>query len=185
MKNKYKIAVFKTLSVLVCSAFLSALSIVFGKYLAIPVGSILRFSFENTPIMLGGMLFGPIIGSVIGTVADLVGCIMVGYEINPLVTLGAASIGLISGGVFNILKNRTPIQTHFNIIISVFSAHIIGSVILKTAGLSAYYDIHFALLMLWRLLNYIIVGICDGLIIALLMKSRLFMGEVNKILRKK
>ena len=45
------------LRLLAVSAFLAALSIVCGKYLALPVGNVLRFSFENLPILLAGMMF--------------------------------------------------------------------------------------------------------------------------------
>ena len=73
----------------------------------------MRFSFENTPIIFAGMIFGPIVEALVGTVADLVGCVMVAYEINPLVTLGAALIGLISGIVFYISKSGPICGTYF------------------------------------------------------------------------
>ncbi|MBQ9798211.1 MAG: folate family ECF transporter S component, partial [Clostridia bacterium] len=82
---------------LAVSAFLAALSIICGKYLALSLGNVLRFSFENLSILLAGMVFGPVVGAVVGIVADLVGCLMVGYAINPLVTLGAACVGLLGG----------------------------------------------------------------------------------------
>ena len=65
---------------LVFASFLAALSIVFGKYLAIRGGDIMRFSFENLPLLLSGMLLGPAIGTMTAIVADLVGCVLVGYS---------------------------------------------------------------------------------------------------------
>ena len=77
-------------------AILAAFSIILGKYLAINVGENFRFSMENLPILLAGLYLGPLAGAIVGAVADLVGCLLVGYAINPIITLGAVSIGFIS-----------------------------------------------------------------------------------------
>ena len=82
----------RPLRVTVACALLIALSIVCGKFLQFPVGEAMRFSFENLPILFAGMAFGPLAGVLVGTVADLIGCLAVGYAINPLVTLGAAAV---------------------------------------------------------------------------------------------
>ena len=102
-KKDSELLIFKSLTVLVISAFLAAISIVCGKYLAIRGGDVMRFSFENMPILMAGMLFGPVIGAVVGVVADLIGCVMVGYTINPVVTAGAAAIGFVGGVCYYIL----------------------------------------------------------------------------------
>ena len=44
---------------LVIAGLLAALSILCGKYLAIRGGDVLRFSFENLPILLAGFALGP------------------------------------------------------------------------------------------------------------------------------
>ena len=80
MKNeKNKKGLQNNLRLLAVSAFLAALSIICGKYLALSVGNVLRFSFENLPILLAGMMFGPLVGMTVGVVADLIGCLMVAY----------------------------------------------------------------------------------------------------------
>ena len=163
---------------LAVAAFLAALSIVCGKYLAIPMGTVMRFSFENLPIILAGMLFGPAIGATTAVVADLLGCVMVGYAINPVVTLGAACIGLVSGIVYRMLPRLTPF---FRIAIPVLSAHIIGSVLIKTWGLAVFYDMPFLVLLLWRLLNYVIVGTAEGLLIYCILKSNAVKRNLEKL----
>lgn len=140
---------------LVLAALLAALSIVCGKYLAFNVGPVMRFSFENLPILFAGIVLGPLWGGAVGAVADLLGCVMVGYTVNPLVTLGAVTIGLLGGGVYWLAK-RLPLGA--SLALSVAVAHLFGSVLVKTWGLAAYYDLPFYLLLLWRLLNYAIVG---------------------------
>ena len=157
------------LRLLAVSAFLAALSIVCGKYLALPVGNVLRFSFENLPILLAGMMFGPITGALVGIVADVLGCVMVAYTINPLVTLGAACIGLLGGALFRLTK-KLPLlwQTCLTVILT----HLVASVVVKTFGLAAYYDMPFHILLLWRLLNYAVVGVVEWLLLYTILKNQ-------------
>lgn len=157
------------LRLLAVSAFLAALSIICGKYLALPVGNVLRFSFENLPILLAGMMFGPVTGAVVGTVADLVGCLMVGYTINPLVMLGAACVGALSGILFR-LTQKLPLL--WQTCATVVATHLVASVIVKTFGLAAYYDMPFHILLLWRLLNYVIVGVAEWLLLYTVLKNQ-------------
>ncbi len=184
-KRGAKPLVFKTLGILVSSAFLAAISIVCGKYLAIPGGDILRFSFENMPILFAGIAFGPIIGAVVGAVADLIGCVLVGYTINPLVTVGAAAVGLVGGSVYYCLSLIKRCPYTVKIAASVALGHIVGSVLIKTLGLAAFYGIPLWALMLWRLLNYVIVGALEGAILWLLLKNRLIISQINSLFRGK
>ena len=170
----------KSLRLTVFLALLVAISIVAGKYLAIRGGDIMRFSLENMPIIFAGMAFGPASGVVVGVVADLVGCLMVGYTVNPLVALGAAAIGAISGLVPMLLK-KTKIDARLITVITVALAHLIGSVIIKTVGLSSYYDIPFIILMLWRILNYIIVGVADGVITHILLSNKAIEAQIKAL----
>lgn len=180
---KEKTAWSRLLRLLVICSFLSAISIVLGKYLAINAGEVLRFSFENLPIIFAGMAFGPLAGLAVGTVADLVGCLLVGYAINPIVTLGAASVGAISG-IYVFLPRTGGGVSHFlRISLAVASAHIIGSVVIKTLGLAAFYAMPVGVLMLWRLLNYLIVGALEGFLLYHLMKNRRIQSEINAIMR--
>ncbi len=68
----------------------------------------IRISFENLTILMAGIMFGPLVGMTVGICADVIGCIIVGYAINPLVTLGAASIGLISGSIYFYMFKDNP-----------------------------------------------------------------------------
>lgn len=169
------------LRVLACAALFVALSITCGKYLAIPIGNIMRFSFENLPIILAGILFGPIWGAMIGLTADILGCILVGYAINPIVTLGAVSIGLISGAIN---KSARKLPVAIRLALAVFLAHAVGSVFIKTFGLSQWYDISLPLLMLWRLVNYVIVGGVEYILLLLLLGRSSFTKQIDSIFQK-
>ena len=92
MNNHSKISV-RTLTAM---ALLIAMSIVFSWVLSISTGFV-RFNLGSLPVLLAGILFGPWAGFVVGMVADIIGGVLAGYAINPLITLGAASIGLVGG----------------------------------------------------------------------------------------
>ena len=160
-----------SLKITVVLAFLTALSIILGKYLAIRGGDVMRFSLENMPIIFAGMVFGPWAGVLVGAVADLIGCLMVGYTINPVVTLGAAMIGAISG-CYHFLTRKTKLSPLVSTVIVVGASHIVGSLIIKTIGLAAYYSMPFGILLLWRLLNYAIVGALDGMVVYVLLNNK-------------
>lgn len=154
---------------LVLAGLLAALSILCGKYLAIRGGDILRFSFENLPILLSGFVLGPLWGALTGAVADLLGCAMVGYTVNPLVTLGAVAIGLVGGILYRALGR---LSLPWRVILSSLAAHIAGSILLKTWGLASYYDYPFPVLLLWRILNYLIIEILEGGLLLLLLRHK-------------
>ena len=170
----------KNLRLTATLAMLTALSIILGKYLAIRGGDVMRFSLENMPIIFAGMAFGPVAGALVGVVADLVGCLMVGYTVNPAVTLGAAAIGLIAGLLPRLLY-KARLDERLVTVITVAAAHLIGSVIIKTLGLAAYYDMPFTLLLLWRLLNYAIVGALDGVTVQVLLNNKGIRMQINEM----
>ncbi len=159
----------RPLRVTVACSLLVAMSIVCGKFLQIPLGDVLRFSFENLPILFAGMAFGPLAGALVGALADLIGCVAVGYTVNPLVTLGAVAVGLVGGGVFR-LAARLP--RVWRVTLTVSAAHLIASVGIKTVGLAAFYSMPFGVLLLWRLLNYALVGAVEGFLLAMLFKNK-------------
>ncbi len=159
----------RPLRVTVACALLVAMSVVCGKFLQFPVGDTLRFSFENLPILFAGMVFGPLAGALVGALADLIGCVAVGYTINPLVTLGAVAVGLV-GGLSYRLAARLP--RVWRVTLAVAAAHLIASVGIKTVGLAAFYSMPFGVLLLWRLLNYTLVGAAEIFLLAMLLKNK-------------
>lgn len=161
-------------------AMLAAISIVAGKYLGINVGEFMRFSLENMPIILAGMAFGPVAGVAVGVVADLVGCLMVGWTPIPWVTVGAALIGGLSGGISLLLK-KTSLPSPAVSAIVVFGSHLLGSVLIKTIGLADFQGVPYLALLGWRGLNYLVVGIIDGVIVHLLLNNKGIKMEINKI----
>ena len=157
---------------------LSAIGIILGKFLAFNVTDFMRFSLENITVILTGIVFGPLLGSAVGAVQDLVGCIAVGYAINPIITLGSALVGLLSGLVFRYSK-RAPLLTR--IALAVFIAHAFGSVLVKSIGLAVFYSLPLGVTVLWRILNYAIVGATETTLLYFLLKSKQLLSQINKI----
>lgn len=174
---------FNLKNMIIC-AMLSALSIILGKYLAINIGDSFRISLESLPIIFGGVFLGAVPAMLIAFVADIVGCIMVGYTINPIITLGAMLIGFISAVAYRLCK-RYAIREPLVIAIAVGGAHLIGSVIVKTIGLSIFYDTPLIVLMALRLLNYALVALAEGLTLYLLSRNTMLRREIAKFLEEK
>ena len=156
------------------TAIFVALSIVLGKFLAFNIGQSIRISFENLPILPSGLLFGPTVGAVVALCADVLGCFLAGYAINPIVTIGAVSIGLISGALYKYL----PFLQNAKIAVSVFCAHTVGSMIIKSIGLYSYYQ-NIADIML-RIPTYICIAVLEIFIIRMLINNRTFLLAAGK-----
>ena len=182
-RSKY-LPIFGSLKGLCFAGILAAMSLILGKFLQIPnpFQEFIRISFENLPIMLAGFCLGPIAAATVGAVADLIGCLLYGYTINPIITLGAASVGLIAGFISRyIIKKHTVLK----VIVCEIAAHTVGSVLIKSAGLAAWYlakyDMGFWEFAAWRLLNYAIVAVAESVILILLLKNRGFQKQIEEM----
>lgn len=180
MQKKKRNVIFGSLKIMLAVALLAAVSIICGKYLKIPVGDVMRFSFENLPILLAGIVFGPVAGMATGILADLVGCLLVGYQINPLVTVGAAVIGLLGGLVYRLCK-KFPLILRVGI--TVTAAHFVGSVVIKTFGLAQFYAMPFFVLMGWRGINYLIVGVLEWILLWILLRNKALSHQLERMKR--
>jgi len=138
----------------------------------------IRITFDNIPVILAGICFGPLCGAAVGAIADLLSCVFSGFSVNIVITLGAASIGAVSGIVSNyILKKRGAVQ----VFTSTISAHIIGSMIIKSIGLSI---IGFGgFVLFYRVPLYICISVIEFYVIYLLLKNKTFNREIEKIKR--
>jgi len=167
----------KNLRALIITAVFAALSIVFGKFAAINIGDTLRFSFENLPIMLTSFLFGPVWGGACGLVADLLGCVLRGYAINPGITFAAVVMGIIPGVLTRYVFKKDDI---LRVVISGFISHIVCSIFIKTVALHIYYATPYAALFATRVPTYIVIGLLESYICAVLMKSKVIRKEIMK-----
>lgn len=158
--------------ILVNAAMFAAVSVVIGifckNFLNFGNG-LFRITFENFPIILSGYAFGPVVGACVGAVSDIVSYMLStqSFAVSPIVTLGAAAVGAVSGIVSRYVIKR---EGAFRVIASVVTAHLVGSVIIKSAGLFVYYE----WLVLWRIPTYIIISSLEAWLLCYLCKSPVF-----------
>ena len=133
-----------------------------------------RITFENLPIILSGILFGPVIGGTVGIATDLVSYLLSPQVLPPnlLVTLGAFSIGLISGFVSHYVIRKRGVP---QIIFSSLAAHVVGSMIIKPIGLYAFYGVA----VLWRIPLYFVIVPIEITLLCALFRNQSFQRIVR------
>lgn len=166
----------RNVKVLTTAAMLGALSVVIGifckNFLNFGNG-LFRVTFENFPIILSGILFGPAVGAAVGIVSDMVSYFLStqSFAISPIVTLGAALVGAVSGIVSNyIIKKRGTLR----VVISTLAAHVVGSLIVKTFGIYAYYSMTYGMLLLYRIPTYVAIVAVESFFLCLIFKHKAF-----------
>ena len=168
-KNRFNRIDTVTLTV---AAMLTAISIVIGIFCKNFLnfgGGLFRVTFENLPIILSGIMYGPVVGGMVGVATDLVSYLLSSqsYPPNLIVTLGCAAVGIVSGAVSRYLI-KTPGMRQ--IIMSGALAHIVGSMIIKPIGLYTFYGMY-----VWvRIPLYLMIAPIEIAIICLLYKNSNF-----------
>lgn len=170
-KSKNSSKVFKSVHTLTLAAMLTAMSVViaiFCKTYFDYGGGLYRITFENLPIILSGIIFGPVIGGIVGSATDWISYLLSGqvYPPNIIVNIGATLIGVISGLVsrFVIKKHGYP-----QIIVAGAAAHLICSMIIKPIGLFTFYGWW----VLVRVPIYLLIAPAEITVMCMLYKNRM------------
>ena len=148
-------------------ALLIAMSIVFSRVFSISTGFV-RFNLGSLPVLLASLLFGPWAGFAVGAVADMIGGVLSGYAINPLITLGAGAIGLAAGFAWKKLENL-PLLWRLGC--SVLLGHIVGSMILTSLALRIFYGYAWSVLAV-RIPNALILSAVNTALLRILLENR-------------
>ena len=153
-------------------ALLTAMSIVFARVLSISTGFV-RFNLGSLPTLLAAVLFGPVEGFAVGAVADMIGGTLSGYAINPLITLGAAAIGLVGGLLWQKLPHalRLGLRTQ----ISVFAGHAVGSIVINSLALHLFYNYPWSVLVT-RIPNALVLAAVNTVLVRLLLENKTIRG---------
>ena len=139
-------------------------------------GGLFRVTFENLPIILSGILFGPIMGGLVGVATDLISYLLSAqiYPPNLIVTFGAMMIGVVSGGVSRyFVKN----MGYGKFIICGAVSHLFGSVIIKSIGLYTFYGIA----VLWRIPLYAVITAVEVTLLCILYKNSNFKNLLESL----
>ncbi len=179
---KEDIGILTNTKALVFAALLTALSVAIGWVCKtyFTFGAI-RVTFESMPVLLAGMMLGPFAGLAVGVASDLVSCLLSGYGVNPVITVGAGLIGIVSGIIYYNCNIKR--KGYLSALVCVLPAHIIGSMAVKTLGLHMY---GYAMpILLARIPLYIVISLVEAYIIYSLLRNPAITGGMARIRSKK
>ena len=155
-------------------ALLTAMSIVFARVLTVSTG-FLRFNLGALPTHLAAVWFGPLGGFAVGAMADLIGGTLSGYSINPFITLGAGSVGLVSGLLFQKLSH---LRLGLRLQCSILAGHLVGSVVINSLALHIFYNYPWSLLAA-RIPNALILGAVNTVMVRILLENKALASMVK------
>ena len=158
--NHSKLSV-RTLTML---ALLTAMSIIFARVFTVSTG-FLRFNLGALPTHLAAVWFGPAGGFVGGALADMIG-----------VTLGAGSVGLVSGLLYRSLHEM---RLGLRLQISILAGHLVGSVVINSLALHLFYGYQWALLAA-RIPNALVLSVVNTLLVRILLENKALTALVRK-----
>lgn len=164
----------KSLRSLTFCALLIAMSIVFSRVFSISTG-FLRFNLGSLPVVLAAVLFGPAAGFAVGAIADIIGGVLAGYAINPLITLGAGAVGLFAGLGWRWLPIR---RDGVRLAGGILLGHIIGSMILNSLALWLFYGYPWSVLAA-RIPNALILSAAEWFLVRVLLANHNLMAAAR------
>lgn len=168
MKKQKRRAVI-SLKMLVISAMLTAIGVVIGIICKtfLDFGGIFRITFENLPIIMSGVLFGPVVGGMVGAAVDIISALAAGQAPLPFVMVGSITVGVVSGVMAKYIVRQKGTR---QIALSAAAAHLIGSMIIKPIALFTIYE----WAVLFRIPIYMVIAPIEIFILCLLFKNRSF-----------
>lgn len=166
--------VFPSVKSLVLAAMLAAMGVVIGLFCKnFNLAPGIRITFENLPVVLSGILFGPIIGGLVGSVSDLCAGILTGQAMNPLINFGALMVGVVAGIVPLMIKKRGTVQ----ILVADLLAHFVGSMVIKTIALYQW----FGPSILWRIPIELVVILIEIILLCFLFRRKSFCRLIERL----
>ena len=128
----------------------------------------MRFNLGALPTHLAAVWFGPAGGFAVGALADMIGGTLSGYSINPLITLGAGSVGLVSGLLF---RQLSQLRLGLRLQLSITAGHVVGSVIINSIALHLFYGYAWPVLAA-RIPNALILSAVNTVLVRLLLQNK-------------
>ena len=99
--------------------------------------------------------------------AAMIGGVLAGYAINPLITLGAGAIGLVAGLAWQKLPG---LRTGLRLQISVLLGHFVGSMVITSLALRIFYGYPWATLAV-RIPNALILAAVNTVLLRILLEN--------------
>lgn len=173
-KNKERSGM--TTRTLAACALLAAAAVVLARLIIPMPNESTRFSLEQIPIFIAGMLFGPIPGALVGFVEDFVGCLFSAYGYNPIFCVPPILYGLVAGLFRPLLARKLNIWT---IALAYLPSIVLGSILYQSWALAFVYggeafEAYFLTKLATRSIQFSVTFVIDTLIVFLLHKSNVF-----------
>ncbi len=137
---------------LVYMALLCAAQIILSRVLVLDLGAY-RISLGTIATILAGLWLGPLCGAITGGVADILGCFLRGYYINPFITCSAMLWGILPSLFLARVKTRDKKTKVLFLALSLLTCGLLGSVVLNTTGLVLIGGYHLYAILPGRLLQ--------------------------------
>ncbi len=141
---------------MVYRALLVALHLILTRVLVLDLGAY-RISVGSVATILAGMWLGPIAGGICGFAADIIGCFMKGYAINPLITVAAICWGVIPVLFKPLYSNKNRTMKTVWIVVGIAVTAVLSSLVFTTAGLVLIMGYNFYAIMPGRLIQFAIM----------------------------
>ena len=167
---------------LVFQGLLIALHIVLARLVVIDLGSY-RITIGSVCTVLTGLWFGPVAGGMNGLLSDLIGCVLKGYAVNPLITVAAILWGVIPALMRPLITGGKVRKTAM-LSISVVVSSILGTLVFTTAGLVLIIGYNFYAIMPGRIVQCAIMTPIYCVLTAVLYFSPLTSMVLNMTVRK-
>lgn len=137
---------------LVFLGLLVAMHIVLVRIVVIDLGSY-RITIGSICTILAGLWFGPVAGGVSGLISDILGCILKGYAVNPLITVAAILWGVIPALMRPLMAGGKVRKTAM-LCVSVVVTAILSTLVFTTAGLVLLLGYNFYAIMPGRVVQW-------------------------------
>ena len=139
---------------LVFMGMLIAMEIILERWIAIPIGNINRVSLGKCVVILSGLWLGPVGGAVVGMISDIVGALISGYSIAPLITVSSMMWGIIPALTKPLLKKNGKTMKCVILCVAILINSVVSTMVLTTLGLVTYYGYELAALIPGRLIQF-------------------------------
>ena len=167
---------------LVFLGLLVAMQIVLVRLVVIDLGSY-RITIGSVCTILAGLWFGPVAGGVSGLLSDILGCILKGYAINPLITVAAILWGVIPA-LMRPLMTGSKVKKTGMLWLSVVVTSILATLVFTTAGLVLLLGYNFYAIMPGRIVQWAIMTPIYCVLTSVLYYSPLTNMVLNATTRK-
>lgn len=175
MKDKYKTSL--NIRTMVFSGVLVAMHLVLTRVFVIELG-FGRISLGSICTILAGLWFGPAAGGIVGFSADIIGCFMKGYAINPLITIAAILWGVLPTLFKPLFLKGRKLKKGVWLSAGVTLSSVLCTLVFTTAGLVLFNGYNFYAIMPARLIQF-----CAMTVIYCVITNLLYFSPVTHVIQ--